>query len=48
VNVLKQKNALGNNAMGLGFRRAIDIKDDIDTFLSVFGVEKTSEEIYFK
>ena len=48
VNVLKMKNALGNNAMGLGFKRAIDIKDDIDTFLSVFGVEKTSEEIYFK
>ena len=48
VNVMKQKNALGNNAMGLGFKRAIDIKDDIDTFLGVFGVEKTSEEIYFK
>ena len=48
VNVMKQKNALGNNAMGLGFKRAIDIKDDIDTFLDVFGVEKTSEEIYFK
>ena len=48
VNVMKQKNALGNNAMGLGFKRAIDIKDDIDAFLNVFGVEKTSEEIYFK
>ena len=48
VNVLKQKNALGGNAMGLGFKRAVDIKDDIDTFLSVFGIEKTGEEIYFK
>lgn len=48
VNVLKQKNALGINAMGLGFKRAIDIKDDIDTFLNVFNVEKTGEEIYFK
>ena len=48
VNALKQKNALGNNAMGLGFKRAVDIKDDIDAFLNVFNIEKTSEEIYFK
>lgn len=48
VSVLKQKNASGNNAMGLGYKKAIDIKDDIDAFLSVFGVDKTSEEIYFK
>lgn len=48
VNVFKQKNALGNNAMGLGFKRAIDIKADIDSFLNVFGIEKTSEEIYFQ
>ena len=48
VNVMKQKNALGINAMGLGFKKAADIKDDIDTFLGVFNVEKTGEEIYFK
>lgn len=48
VNVFKQKNALGINAMGLGFKKAIDIKEDIDAFLNVFGIEKTSEEIYFK
>ena len=48
VNVMKQTNALGNNAMGLGFKRAIDIKDDIDAFLNVFGMDKTSEEIYFR
>ena len=34
--------------MGLGFKRAVDIKDDIDAFLNVFNIEKTSEEIYFK
>ncbi len=48
VNVFKQKNALGNNAMGLGFRKAIDIKSDIDAFLSIFGMNETSEEIYFQ
>ena len=48
VNVFKQKNALGINAMGLGFKRAIDIKKDIDGFVSLFGMSETSEEIYFK
>ena len=48
VNVFKQKNALGNNAMGLGFAKAIDIKSDIDAFLSIFGISETGEEIYFK
>ncbi|MCR4632843.1 MAG: hypothetical protein K5648_01810 [Erysipelotrichaceae bacterium] len=48
VNVFKQKNALGNNAMGLGFARAIDIKADIDAFLSIFGIDATGEEIYFQ
>ena len=48
VNVFKQKNALGNNAMGLGFAKAIDIKSDIDAFLSIFSISETSEEIYFK
>ena len=48
VNVFKQKNALGNNAMGLGFKKAIDIKSDINAFLAIFNIEETSEEIYFK
>ena len=48
VNVFKQTNALGNNAMGLGYAKAIEIKDDIDAFLQIFGIEKTSEEIYFQ
>ncbi len=48
VNVFRQKNALGGNAMGLGFRKAIDIKPDIDAFLSIFGIGETDEGIYFK
>lgn len=48
VNVFKQKNALGNNAMGLGYAKAIDIKSDIDAFLSIFGIDETAEEIYFR
>lgn len=48
VNVFRQKNASGINAMGLGFKRAIDIKDDIDAFLAIFGIGKTDEEIYFR
>ena len=46
VNVFKQTNALGFNAMGLGFKRAIDIKNDIDAFLEIIGFSKTDEEIY--
>ena len=48
LNVLNRKNALGNNAMGLGFKRAYDIKNEIDAFLNVFGIEDTGEEIYFR
>lgn len=48
VNVFKQKNASGINAMGLGFKKAYDIKADIDAFLNVLGMEGTSEEIYFQ
>ena len=48
LNVFKQKNALGINGMGLGFKRAIDIKNDIDAFLNVFGIANSDEEIYFK
>ena len=48
VNVLKQKAASGRNAMGLGFARAYEIKNDIDAFMEVLGANKTGEEIYFK
>ena len=37
-----------NNVIGLGYKKAIDNKDAIDEFINIFGVEKTSEEIYFK
>ena len=43
VAVLKQ-----NNRLGLGFKKAYDIKEDIDTFLNVMSKDSTSEEIYFK
>jgi len=39
---------LYNNSIGLGFKRAIEIKDSIDQFVSIFGMDKTNEEIYFK
>ena len=37
-----------NNGMGLGFKRAIDIKNDIDLFITILGMEATDEEIYYK
>lgn len=37
-----------NNRMGLGFKYAKDNKEGIDKFLSVFGINATSEEIYYK
>lgn len=48
LNVFKQKNAIGINAMGLGFEKAIDVKKDIDQMMSVFGFDNTNEEIYIK
>lgn len=39
---------LKDNRVGIGYKKAIDIKDDIDEYLSLMGKEKTSEEIYFK
>ena len=36
-----------NNRMGLGFKRAKSNKEGIDKFLSVFGIDATSEEIYY-
>ena len=37
-----------DNTIGLGYQKAYDIKEDIDYFISLFGVEKTSEEIFIK
>lgn len=39
---------LKNNTIGIGFRRAYENKEDIDNYISIFGMEKTNEEIYFK
>lgn len=39
---------LENNSIGLGYKKAYDNKDAIDTFVSIFGMEETSEEIYIK
>ena len=43
VNVMKD-----NNGLGLGYKKGKDIKANIDTFISLFGVEETNEEIYYK
>lgn len=44
VNALKD-----NNGLGLGFKKSLDIKSDIDAFLKdVQNLEATSEEIYYK
>ena len=36
-----------NNGMGLGFERAINNKEAVETFLKLFGIEGFDEEIYF-
>ncbi|MDO4197874.1 MAG: hypothetical protein Q4D13_02640 [Erysipelotrichaceae bacterium] len=46
INVLKMENGLGNNAAGLGFKKAITIKDEIDAMLQLFNIEKTDETMY--
>lgn len=43
VNVTKN-----NNRMGLGFRYAKANKEGIDKFLSIFGLDATTEEIYYQ
>lgn len=37
-----------NNRLGIGFEYAYLNKQQIDTFLNIFGIEPTNEEIYFK
>lgn len=36
------------NRLGVGYKNAFEHKSEIDTFLSVFGLPATNEEIYFK
>ncbi len=40
--------ALKDDAIGLGFVKAIDHKNAIDKFVKIFGMERTNEEIYFQ
>lgn len=37
-----------SNSIGIGFKKAYDNKENIDTFVSMFGLEETNEEIYYK
>lgn len=37
-----------NNAIGLGYKKAIENKDNIDKFIGLFNIGETNEEIYFK
>ena len=37
-----------DNAIGLGYKKAIDNKDNIDNFISLFNLGTTNEEIYYK
>ena len=39
---------LKNNSVGLGFKKALDIKEEIDKYIKLFGMEETSGEIYYK
>ena len=42
------KKVLTSNSIGIGFRKAYDNKESIDNYISIFGMDKTNEEIYFK
>ena len=37
-----------DNALGIGYEVAYDHKAEIDTFLNIFGMPETNEEIYYK
>ena len=37
-----------NNGLGIGFKYAYENKASIDTFVALFGIEGTNEEIYYK
>ncbi|MDO5439935.1 MAG: hypothetical protein Q4F12_00190 [Erysipelotrichaceae bacterium] len=41
-------NVLKTNSINLGFKKAIDNKDNIDYFLSILNMEGTNEEIYYQ
>ena len=37
-----------DNALGIGYEVAYEHKAEIDTFLKIFGMTETDEEIYYK
>ena len=37
-----------NNGIGLGYKKASENKKDIDKYISLFGLNETNKEIYFK
>ena len=37
-----------NNGLGLGYKKALDNKQSIDSFISLFNLGETNEEVYFK
>lgn len=48
ANVNIAAKVLQDNSIGLGFKKAYDNKEAIDSFVSLFGLGTTGEEIYFK
>lgn len=42
------KAVVKKGTIGLGFKKAYENKEAIDAYISIFGMEKTNEEIYFK
>lgn len=42
------KKVLMENGVGLGYKNAYENKENIDKYLSIFDMEETNEEIYFK
>lgn len=49
IDIAATVGAISNdNRLGIGYENAYEHKGEIDTFLSIFGMPETSEEIYFK
>lgn len=47
-NVKIATKVLTDNSIGLGYKNALENKEAIDKFINLFGIEETSEKIYFK
>lgn len=48
VDVNTISNVMNTNGLGLGYQSAFESKEAIDTYIALFGLEKTNEEIYYK